>query len=574
MKNPSIDRFLTGSERLIRTRKIHSHNTISSRETESDSSSLATASRLARMKHLFVRLFSIDLRALATLRIVMATILLLDLAIRSTALVAHYTDLGVLPRPARVTAYEYAGESSAHYWWSIHMMNGSGWFQMLLFLAAAWFAVWLLVGYRTRLATFLCWFFLVSLHSRLPSVVQGGDVLLRLLLFWSMFAPLGAVWSIDRRRDTSGSSPPRSICNVATVCLLLQPAIMYWFAAYAKIAPVWTSEYSAIYYALELDLYAKPWGVALRAYPQLLRAMTIGTYWLEWIGPAFAFVPWRTGFWRMMVVAVFWMFHLGLTLTMHLGFFSYVSMAAWLVFLPSGVWDYVERLVVRCQSALHLGNSARLAALGQKLWRAPAAPYRNMSKPAAYFLAIVLMLDVVTNGLIMRADEEGVAGPAWAHNLVSALHLEQEWFLFAPRPPRDDGWCLMRGVLVDGTEVNLWQPDEPLPWEKPELISAQFPNHRWRKLITGLCWSSGNEELSCLSDWLRWRWNASYSGGSDDRQVQLVEIVFYRERTPPPGEATAAVEPLLLWNWDYVVGRSPDKEALRKADLPDSQSLP
>jgi hypothetical protein len=531
-------------------------------------------SRFAWPKHLFRRLFSIDIRALATLRIAMGTILLLDLAIRSTSLIDHYTDLGVLPRPARVTAYEYAGESSAQYWWSIHMMNGAGWFQLLLFLAAMWFAVWLLLGYRTWLATVLSWFFLVSLHSRLPSVVQGGDVLLRLLLFWSMFAPLGAAWSIDRRRDTSGSSPPNTICSMATVCLLLQPVVMYWFAAYAKLAPAWTSEYSAIYYALELDFYARPLGVALRAYPQLLTGMTIGTYWLEWIGPAVAFLPWRTGFWRMGVVAVFWIFHLGLTLTMHLGFFSYVAMVSWLVFLPSEFWDSVQRFCSRWYAVLPACNSNYLGAVGQKLWRSPAAPHRKLRKPVACSLAAIFVLDVVMNGLVMRADEQGPAGPVWAHNLVSALHLEQAWFLFAPRPPRDDGWCLMRGVLVDGTEVNLWQPGEPLPWSKPAQVSDQFPNHRWRKLITSLFWQSGNEELSCLSDWLRWRWNAKYSKGNADREVQLVEIVFYRERTPPPGEPMEPVEPLLLWNWDYVEGRSPDKAAVEKTDLPDAKSLP
>jgi len=34
-------------------------------------------------------------------------------------------------------------------------------------------------------------------------------------------------------------------------------------------------------------------------------------------------------------------------------------------------------------------------------------------------------------------------------------------------PHRDDGWPIYRGTLRDGTEVNLWEPGQPLPWDKP-----------------------------------------------------------------------------------------------------------
>ena len=62
-------------------------------------------------------------------------------------------------------------------------------FAALLFLVAAAGAGALLLSYRTRLATLLSWVLLVSVQNRNPLLGQGGDDLLRMLLFWGLFLP-------------------------------------------------------------------------------------------------------------------------------------------------------------------------------------------------------------------------------------------------------------------------------------------------------------------------------------------------------------------------------------------------
>jgi hypothetical protein len=47
------------------------------------------------------------------------------------------------------------------------------------------------LGYYTRLAMFLSWYPVISLHDRNPIILHNGDGVLRLLLFWGMFLPLG-----------------------------------------------------------------------------------------------------------------------------------------------------------------------------------------------------------------------------------------------------------------------------------------------------------------------------------------------------------------------------------------------
>jgi hypothetical protein len=75
----------------------------------------------------------------------------------STDLVAHYTDYGVAPRTLVMK------NLSSHWYISFHLMSGIWQLQSLLFLFAAVAAIALLVGYHTRLATFLSWALFVSI---------------------------------------------------------------------------------------------------------------------------------------------------------------------------------------------------------------------------------------------------------------------------------------------------------------------------------------------------------------------------------------------------------------------------
>ncbi len=145
----------------------------------------------ARFREKFAELFGVDLRSLAALRVAMAMLIIIDLIRRSRDLVAHYTDFGVLPRTALIEEY-------SRWRISLHLANGTWEFQALLFTIAGIFAVALLLGYRTRVVTIASWFMLASLHARNPLLLDGGDVLLRVTLFWAIFLPWGACWSIDR----------------------------------------------------------------------------------------------------------------------------------------------------------------------------------------------------------------------------------------------------------------------------------------------------------------------------------------------------------------------------------------
>src|SRR5436305_13440043 len=108
--------------------------------------------------------YSLDLRSLALFRIALGAVLLGDLIVRSFDLTAFYTDFGVLPRAALLEKFSPADR------FSIHLISGQFLFQAFLFLVAGLFAVMLIFGIRTRVASISSWFLLVSVQMCNPSI--------------------------------------------------------------------------------------------------------------------------------------------------------------------------------------------------------------------------------------------------------------------------------------------------------------------------------------------------------------------------------------------------------------------
>jgi hypothetical protein len=324
-------------------------------------------------------------------------------------------------------------------------------FESLLFALHAGCAAALALGARTRLATFACWLLLASLHHRNPFVLIGADTMLRLLLFWSLFLPLGARWSWDARR----AEPARSgrALGVASAALLLQVAAVYPIAAaWKRREPVW-QELRFFREAMQVEGVATALGRKLLALPDAaLSALTWLALQLEAWAFLLAFVPLATGPFRALAVALFLAFHLaGLGTTMSLGLFPIVMAVAWLPFVPS--WLY-ERL----------GGA-----------RADAAPVR--SPLAADFLAGCAAIGIalhLAGGLAGAALPESRAQPAGA--VLRHLGLEQGWSLWS-RPPANRTY-VFAAHLRDGRSVDLHRDGAPLDWDASRRRSA---NNRWWK---------------------------------------------------------------------------------------------
>lgn len=296
--------------------------------------------KVQKVKPLFARLeemFGLDLRSLALFRIGLALVVLTDLIIRAGDINAFYSDNGILPRTELFKLLN-------PWHWSLNLINGQPLFQTFIFGVGIFIVLLLLIGYQTRFATIATWALMISIHNRNPALLFAADDVLRAILFWAMFLPLGAYYSVDRAMNTSSDRIPRRILSGATLALSLQLCYIYIFsAAFKATSPNWTTEGSAVYYALSYDQYATPLGQLLLNFPPLMKLSTHITFVLEWIGPLFIFMPVRNSFFRFWTVVTFILLHAGFGLTLNLGIFPFLSIVCWLGFLPSNFWDKLAK---------------------------------------------------------------------------------------------------------------------------------------------------------------------------------------------------------------------------------------
>jgi hypothetical protein len=459
-------------------------------------------------------LAAIDLRALAVLRIGVALILLVDLVGRAWDLGAFYTDDGILPRAGRV---DLAIRYCEPWWMSLHMLSGSWLWSAFLACLAGAAAIALLVGWRTKTTLVISWLLLYSIQARFPMLLQGGDVLLRCSLVWMFFLPIDGRWSLNSRKATPTNSTSAS--SIGGLGLLAQLGSMYFFSALLKTSPMWTSDFSATYYALNIDHFTRPLGYALAEYPRLLQGLTASAIVLEFTGPLLMFEPVGRKIWRWLIPVSFIGFHLGLFVCMELGTFPWVCIVCWMTFLPTGFWDRIER--IGCEIArLKPIATGRIEG---SAWYGGAAS----NAIAGFLLLYVLALN--TAKLKHPYSQVGSFPIYYVGHLTG---LEQYWNMFAPGPYAYGSWIRVEGVLPSGGLVNLYESTRPLSNAKPLNVSALYPTQYWRR-----CFVMGYEvrekpHLEGLLRYLARKWNDSHSTSD---QIVAARFVFIATPTPPPG---------------------------------------
>jgi len=539
-----VEDLLNSHERMNRT-----PSTGTARSRLSDALHRLSAALAARV--------AVDLRALAAFRIGLGALLLVDLVRRSRWLTAFYTDYGVLPRRAFASDY-----STSH---SLHAFSGEPWAVALLFAVAGAFALALLVGYRTRLVAVVSWLLLLSLHARNPMLLNAGDSLLRMLLFWSVFLPLGARWSVDavRRADarvdagsdadsaarsdadadppTSGPSGP-SVATVATMAVLLQMLVMYVTNAVHKHeGDLWMSG-EAVVYVMQADHFTYLLGNHLAEFHGLLRALTV-----LWVALLFAspLLLLLTGVPRAAIASLFVGMHLGMAVTMRIDLFPIVVVVGFLPFFQTPVWDAAGRAVARlgwsaplARWRSRLESRARdLLSLEPSLPR-PTTPgrldgLRGADLTAGFARGRVLfstVLPYVFLVLIVLSSAQAVdyaETPDPAEEVLDAVEMDQSWRMFAPDPTYTTRWFVAPGTLENGSERDVLR-DSEVDFDRPARAETTYPTSRWRKYLTNVYSADNEKHRSYLANYLCEEWNRTHETG-----VENVTVYQLYERTDP-----------------------------------------
>lgn len=476
----------------------------------------------ARSPMRWLRGLVLDLRSLALFRVAVGCCLLTDLALRIPQIDDFYADDGVLPREALFRL----GDP-----WriSLHFISGNSEIQLALFLCAVVLAVGFVLGYHTRFCAAGSWVLLVSMHARNPMVAHGGDSVLRMLLFWSIFLPVNARFSLDRSLNPPAPVLQEKHLSPAGIALIFQICAIYWYAFAEKMDPVWVTERSAIYYALNLDMFSTQLGRSLLQYPELMHQLTTATLALELLGPVLAISPVLTAPLRFLMVASFLGFHAGMGLSLRLGLFPWICAAAWLALLPGGLWDFLGRRFE------HPGTGPRPIAKAVSRLREflPSSPAPRETGLLGNLIVLGALL-IVTLSLLFRSTRSpGFAptGQGHARALFSVTSLGQQWRMFAPRPSPEDGWFVLEGVLRDGRRIDLLTGDTSSD-ARPDDFGAAYRNTQWLGYLVFLWNRQYRPYRTYFGRYLCRRWNDSHQGAD---QVDTVFLYFMLELTPPEG---------------------------------------
>ncbi|WP_232701627.1 HTTM domain-containing protein [Halobacterium wangiae] len=459
-----------------------------------------------KLRDVVGRRFGADTRALAAFRVALAGLVLADLALRSRSLVAFYTDAGVMPRQLLFERYPEVSQ------FSVHALSGAAWVQGALFVLAAVVALAMLVGYRTTLATAVTGLLLVSLHYRNPMVLNGGDILFRMLFLWAIFLPLGERWSVDAVRSDGHR---RRALSVATAGVLLQVVVVYSVNAALKLrSDVWKSG-EAIEYVFSLDMFVVGMGDTLAQYPELLAAFD--RLWISLVAGSFLLLV-LTGWLRAALVGLFAAMHIGMATSMQLGLFPLISVAALLPFLPSVFWDRlpargavpVLRDVPVSRWEHRLGETLPPFALPTPPERVRLWWRRSLSGGLAVVLVVVLVWNAATVGFVAIPQDAPVNSDP-----------SPRWNMFAPAPLGTDAWFTAPATLDSGERVDAFQGGT-FEWEKPPDVSATYPSARWRKYLTNVHRSNSPELSSQFAGYLCERWDARHDSALRNVSVYAV----------------------------------------------------
>ena len=376
-------------------------------------------------------LFGIDTGSLAVFRIALGLAILADLLIRAPDLGALYTEEGVLPR-------SLLDEQVLNL--VPHLMFDGALGQGLLFAVEGIVALLLAAGWRTRWVTIASWALLMSLQARNPAVRNGGDETFRLLLFWSMFLPLGASWSVDAKRRTA-QRRRASLPAALPAALLLQVALIYPFNALYKDGAAWTSDFTALELFLGNARWSAAWSAALLQHPALLKAMTAAV--------------------------------LGLSVRLAAGVLPPVARPGAHPRRPPvrrlprrHPGPFADRLLRSGRHRSLDGVPARLVLGDGRRRGRPPRPAGRRSRPAAGAevgglrragarrLRLLPERDRLTE-LFGRPVPALLRGPA----LV--LQIDQQWSMFSPEPARRSRFLVAGGKTVGGEMVDLLVDGEP-----------------------------------------------------------------------------------------------------------------
>jgi len=274
----------------------------------------------------------VDVRSLALMRVMLAIATLVNITLYWPDAGTFFADgTGFFPRSEAI-------RTQSPHTWSLLYISASPWFMHAFFALYTLSALAFLFGYKTRAATVLCWVFAVSLKTRGLLFTNPADMQLVIVLFWSMFLPLGARFSVDSalNRQLSHSS---QYASTASLGLVVTIACIYFMGA----LDAWDNYRHIVYYALSSVEHTTPLAPSVLMLGGALGGLGMYFYCLQLMSGPLMFVPGYTQHGRLIVALQLILMQLFFGLVLSLGIYPLVGLAGLCALLPALFWDPLLR---------------------------------------------------------------------------------------------------------------------------------------------------------------------------------------------------------------------------------------
>ena len=455
------------------------------------------------------------------MRIGIGLILLLDLYIRSLSIKAFFTNEGILP----INILKQYNWST--YYFSFHTISGDLWWQVLVFVINTLCIVLLIIGYRTRVFTFICWAFLTSLQNRNPFILQGGDDLLRILLFWAIFLPWGERYSIQKK-----SNYPTNYFSIANIGYILLVCSVFFFSALLKTSSEWRSEGTALYYTLSLDQIRLPLGTFIYQFPGLLKVLTFIVFYIELLAPILIILPYVSKKVRIIGIICYICLFIGIANTLYVGLFYIIGLVSLIGMFPSNWMDWFESKLYKNKTEIKLPELEN---------KKTFFIYNSFLFVKNYFIAGVILFCLMINlgsvrGFPYVLDQTLV-------NYGQVLRLEQNWGMFSPFILKDDGWFVYSGFDQNHHYIDIKHNTSSVSFKKPNPVVCEFESDRWRKFQENYTFNNNNYMRPFYCKYLINKWNQDHS----DNKISDLTIFFMKE-TSLPNYQTKSLEKIAVCN--------------------------
>jgi hypothetical protein len=261
---------------------------------------------------------------LAVVRIAFGVVILAWAVSLAPDLFAFYSDDGIVPSQPD----DYPGTGA----WGVLGIFESDLAVVVVYLLLLLASLAVIVGFQARIASLVLFVCVLSFTRRDPWILNSGDLFLRVLAFYLVFAPTGAALSLDAWRKSSErfwEFPLRA--PWALRLIQVQLTILYLAAVWAKARGSSWNDGTAVSYALRIgDLERFPVPDFVTDSLVISNLMTYGTLATELAIPILVWNrrlrPW------VLLFGVF--LHLGIDYGVRVGFFTFAILVLYIAFVP------------------------------------------------------------------------------------------------------------------------------------------------------------------------------------------------------------------------------------------------